>query len=409
MKVLVNCYACSPYQGSEPGMGWNFVKGLSAYHELHVLTESKFEPDLRRYMEEHPDELHSVHFHFISKERHKTLRKIWPPSYYWYYNKWQRKALALAKELDAKLDFDVVHQLNMVGYREPGYLYELGKPLVWGPTGGMCISPWCLLPCMGVYGLLYYGMRNVINLWQMHFRKKVRTMACKADAIIAATQDNCDCFKRLWHREPVIIPEVGLLHFNNHNNVESRGSSKLKICWSGQHTPAKALNLLIEALDLVSCKDRVELHVIGAGKFTQRWKSEATSLNLKNIIWHGWVDHEKAIAIMSESHLFCITSLADLTSTVLLESLSMGLPVVSLNHVGFSNTITDACGIKIDINSKKQVVRDFAAAIDRIEGDEAYRQQLSRGAFERAKDFSWDAKIEEINTIYNSVIAKHQK
>lgn len=42
MRILVNCYACSPYKGSEPGMGWNFVKGLSKYHELFILTESKF-------------------------------------------------------------------------------------------------------------------------------------------------------------------------------------------------------------------------------------------------------------------------------------------------------------------------------------------------------------------------------
>ena len=35
MRILVNCYACSPYKGSEPGMGWNFVKGLSKYHELN--------------------------------------------------------------------------------------------------------------------------------------------------------------------------------------------------------------------------------------------------------------------------------------------------------------------------------------------------------------------------------------
>ena len=407
MKVLVNCYACSPYQGSEPGMGWNFVKGLSAYHELHVLTESKFEPHLRRYMDEHPDELHSVHFHFISKERHKTLRKIWPPSYYWYYNKWQRKALALAKELDAKLDFDVVHQLNMVGYREPGYLYELGKPLVWGPMGGFNITPWRLLPSMGLKGCLFYMMRNLINLWQMNHSSQVKDAVCHSDGIIAATQEDHDTVLRLWNKESVLIPEVGFQPSGNFENRVRKGT--LKVCWSGIHTPRKALNLLLDALSMVDNLSNVELHVIGAGECTRAWKRKACKLGLNNVIWHGWLEKAGAVKVMSHCDVFVITSLSDATSTVLLEALSMGLPVIATNHLGFANVLTDACGIRIDINSKKQVVRDFAAAIVRIEGDEAYRQQLSRGAFERAKDFSWGAKIEKINTIYNSVIAKHQK
>lgn len=66
MRILVNCYACSPYKGSEPGMGWNFVKGLSKYHELFILTESKFKDDLDRYFATNPDEKNNKHFFFIN-------------------------------------------------------------------------------------------------------------------------------------------------------------------------------------------------------------------------------------------------------------------------------------------------------------------------------------------------------
>lgn len=408
MKVLVNCYACSPYKGSEPGMGWNFVKGLAAHHELHVLTESKFEPDLKHYLNEHPDVLPNVHFYFIRKQRHKKLRKIWPPSYYWFYRAWQKEALKLALQLDEKEHFDVVHQLNMVGYREPGFLWKMRKPLVWGPTGGMCISPWCLLPCTGAYGTLYYGMRNIINLWQMHFKRNARIMAKKADAIIAATQDNHDRMKTLWHRDSCIIPEVGLLETKDEDSVHKRGAGRLRICWSGEHTPGKSLNLLLDALSEVEARSNVELHVIGKGRCTERWKAQAQRLHIETITWHGWVERKEAIEIMNECHLFCITSIADLTSTVLLEALSMGLPVIALNHLGFSNTITEHCGIKIDIHSKNQVVHDFANAISRIEADEEFRLMLSHGAYERAKEFSWEGKVQKINAIYEQVVAAHK-
>lgn len=133
-------------------------------------------------------------------------------------------------------------------------------------------------------------------------------------------------------------------------------------------------------------------------------KSLAEKKGLKNIVWYGWMERDKAIEVMKGCHLFCITSMADLTSTVLLEALSYGLPVIAMNRFGFANTITEECGIKIDILSKAQVVRDFAVAIDILYENENKRQTLSKGAFERAKEFSWEKKAEVINDIYQQII-----
>lgn len=190
MKILVNCYACSPFQGSEPGMGWNFISNLSRIHELYIITESKFKADLDRYFEIHPKEKKYYKFYFIEKERHKTLRKFWPPSYYWFYKDWQKKALVLAKELDVKENFDIVHQLNMIGYREPGFFYHLNKPLVWGPIGGFNITPWNFMWTMGVRGFIFYSMRNTINLFQMRFNRRVTKAIDKANALLCATSDD---------------------------------------------------------------------------------------------------------------------------------------------------------------------------------------------------------------------------
>ena len=405
MKVLVSCYACSPYKGSEPGMGWNFVHCLAPMHELHIITESKYEDDLRRYFAEHPDEEQLYHFYFIPRKRFDILRKIWPPSYYWFYRLWQRKVLTFAKQLDKRENFDVIHALNMAGYREPGFLYKLDKPIVWGPVGGFCISPWCLLPSMGGYGMLYYGARNLINIWQMHFKATPRRMAHRADAIIAATQDNHDAIVKLWDRDSVIIPEVGLIESRAESVVQER-DRKLRICWSGQHTPAKTLNLLIEALALAQNRQSIELHVIGQGKSTNRWKRLAERLGLGNIIWHGWVERDEAWRIMKQSHVFCITSVADLTSSVLLEALSFGLPVITLDLFGFSNVVTDSCGVKIPVRSHSQVVADLVRAIDRLADNETERCKLAQGALARSAEFTWINKAKIINDIYNQVLSR---
>lgn len=407
MKVLVSCYACSPYKGSEPGMGWNFVHCLAPMHELHIIIESKYKTDLERYFSEHPDEKNQYHFYFLPRKRYDLLRKIWPPSYYWFYRLWQRKVLTFAKELDAKENFDVVHALNMAGYREPGFLYKLGKPLVWGPVGGFQLSPWPLLPSMGLYGALYYGSRNLINLWQMHLKQTPRQMAHKADAIIAATQDNYDAIERLWQRDSIIIPEAGLTKTVVHTIANRDG--KLKLCWSGQHTPAKTLNILLDALAMTRNKQNVELHVIGQGRSTHRWQRQAGVLHLDNIVWHGWVERIEAWEIMSKCHVFCITSVTDLTSTVLLEALSFGMPVVTFDLFGFSNVVTEDCGIKIPVQSKSQVVQDLAMAIDKIAEDEPLRMRMAQAAMRRAEDYTWEEKAKQISELYTNSVILHKK
>lgn len=403
MKVLVNCYACSPYKGSEPGMGWKFIHELSKVHELHVIVEGeKFKEHIERYYTEHPEEEGQIRFYYLNKIRHRTLRKIWPPSYYWFYKDWQKKALQLAIELDNKEHFDIIHQLNMVGYREPGYLWQIDKPFVWGPIGGFCNSPWKLMGSMGFYGFVYYGMRNLMNSWQMRTKTRVRKAAKKAYQLIAATNDDCLAIKKLYGKDAIIIPEVGLEDIANNELSKREDGQPLRICWSGQHTPGKSLNLLLESLALLKRED-IELHIIGKGAKTNEWKKLAEKYGLKNLHWYGWVERAEALKIMQSCHLFCITSLKDLTSTVLLEALSYGMPTIALDHCGFSNVLHEGCGRKIAIESKKQVVSDFAKVIVEMADNEPLRRKLAEGARARAMEFNWEDKAKTISEIYESV------
>lgn len=402
MKILVNCYACSPYEGSEPGMGWNFVKNLARYHDLHVITESKFQLDLEKYFSIYPNEQKNLTFHFITKNRYKKLRKIWPPSYYWFYKQWQKKALKKAIQLESSHRFDIIHQLNMIGYREPGYLWKINKPFVWGPIGGFHITPWKMLASMGIRGFVFYFFRNIINVLQMHFSERVREAICRSDALISATKEDADTIESLWNRRSNIIPEVGgVSEIAPVTFTDKEG--KFKICWSGVHEPRKSLNLLLDALSLDNNK-LWETHVMGKGSCTKKWKRKARQLALDNIVFHGWTDRQQAVKIMSQCDVFVITSLSDATSTVLLEALSYGLPVIALNHCGFANVLNDHCGIKISVNSEKQIIRDIAQSLNRLYASSELRSSLSTGAVKRVQDFTWEKKVAEINDIYEEIL-----
>jgi len=110
---------------------------------------------------------------------------------------------------------------------------------------------------------------------------------------------------------------------------------------------------------------------------------------------------------MATSHLMLITSLRDLTSTVTVEALALGLPIVCLDHCGFAGVVDDRCGIKVPVTTPAKVVTDLSLAIGRLASDESLRVALAHGAVRRAQDFSWERKAELVDEIYRRKIEEH--
>jgi glycosyltransferase involved in cell wall biosynthesis len=412
LRVIVSAYACSPFGGSEPGVGWGFVAGLAKHHDLWVIVEEeKFREDIERYLAADPDFAQRVRFYFIRKERNRWLRKLWPPSYYWYYHRWHQDAYRLALQLHHDVGFDLAHQLTMVGFREPGLLWKLPVPFVWGPIGGMGVFPWRFLPVVGGYGALYYLGYNLCNRLQMIFLSRSRQAAQVAasglgNGLIAATPENRAGAAKYWGCAGSVLTEVGLPRAPVHQIAERATGEPLRLVWTGLHVPRKALNLALQALSRLRVADvDWELHILGEGQQTAVWQQLAISLGISaRCRWHGWLARERALDLMQRSHVMLITSLRDLTSTVTVEALALGLPIVCLDHCGFAEVVNEHCGIKIPVTSPSQVIEEIARAVVRLATDEPLRQTLAKMARLRALDFAWDVKARSVDRIYRAKV-----
>ncbi len=409
LKVLISAYACSPYKGSEPGVGWGFINVLAQRHDLWVIVEEeKFRADIERHLAENPQFSESVRFLYLKKQRNRLLRKIWPPSYYWYYHRWHEDALALAQSLHKEIGFDITHQLTMVGFREPGYLWKLGVPFVWGPVGGMGLFPWRFLSVVGFYGAVYYLGYNLFNAWQMRFSRRPKLAARLAGGgLIVATPENQVGAEKYWGCPSLLITEVGLPPAPAVKLTGRNTGDPLRLVWTGQHTPGKALNIAMAALARLPENLNWELHVLGKGPRTPHWQQMARQLGLAgHCHFHGWLPRDEALQIMGSSHLMLITSLRDLTSTVTIEALARGLPIVCLDHCGFAGVVDETCGIKVPVKAPESAVEGMAVAIQRLTEDEAFRFELAKGAVLRAQEFSWEKKAEAVDRIYQMKMAE---
>jgi glycosyltransferase involved in cell wall biosynthesis len=255
---------------------------------------------------------------------------------------------------------------------------------------------------------VYFACRNVINTlqkWLLPGPKRAMRKAAETGSVIAATEGIRREIKRWYGVESTVICEIGPPGEVATGITERQPGEPLRIAWSGLHLPRKALPLLLEAL--VGAKTDWRLTVLGTGPCTRKWKKHAEKLGISGRIeWTGKLPRDEAVRRMHGAHVFVITSLQDLTSTVLLEALSQGVPVVCLDHCGFSNVVTEECGIKVRMESPRQVIEDLGLALERLGEDEGLRRRLAAGALERIKDFSWEKKAEVVDRIYRGIVER---
>lgn len=405
LKVLVEAYTCSPDRGSEPGLGWNIVSRLAKKNEVYaIVEEGKWRQEIEAYLAEHPQETQHLHFRYIKRERHPLLRKIWPPSYYWTYRRWLRRAYEEALRWDEEEHFDLVHHVTMAGYRAPGYLWKMKKVFIWGPIGGLNNTAYSLLPGLGLRGALFFLGRNLFNLRDKYLNLDVRHAAKSAAAILCSTEQGVEDVRHIWGRDAEYFCELGI-HSDTAlpSPCAHSAGAPFRIAWVGLLTARKALPFLLRALK--KCPFPVELHVVGDGEMREKWQKQAETCPPQHrIMFHGWAPHPQVLDIIKNCHAACITSVRDDTSSVTFEYLQNGIPVIALRHCGFGSVVNESCGIRIPISTPGHIVTRLAQAIRRLAEDEEFRLKLSHGAIERVRHYSWDTKIDYLNALYQRVL-----
>jgi glycosyltransferase involved in cell wall biosynthesis len=402
VKVLACAYACNPLHGSEDGVGWGWINAIARNHEVWVLTDGVYRSDIEAVTGRSSDRYGNLHFVYVPRRRWLTLEKLWPPAYLATYRIWQRDAYRVARELHEKVRFDLVHVVTFVGFRIPGPFFRLDVPFVWGPIGGLENTRWRFLPWLGPYGALYYACRNIVNTLHKRFLPLPKqAFRAARGGIIAATSAIQREIRRWYGEDSVVICEVGIPPEVAREHSRRNPDEPLRLCWSGLHLPGKALPLLLEALARVSPRVKWRLDILGAGPCMEKWRRRARRLRIDgNCHWHGQVPRAQALEIVGDSHVFVTTSVKDLTSTVVVEALAQGVPVVCPDHCGFSDAVDESCGLKLPVDAPRKFIAALSLAIERLYGDEALRSRLAAGAISRVHMFSWEEKASRLNAIY---------
>lgn len=171
-RILLLAYGCSPYRGSEPAIGWHTALEAGKRFDTWAICEGSprhialVDAWVRRH-----GPVPGVTFRFLPHTRLEYALRRAPGGYYPAYNLWHRRAFREAVRLHRRIGFDLAHQVNLNTFREPGYLWRLGIPFVWGPVGGTQNYPARFLARAGAGGAVREGARSLLNVLQLRLTR----------------------------------------------------------------------------------------------------------------------------------------------------------------------------------------------------------------------------------------------
>ncbi len=403
-KILLITFDISPYRGSEASVSWNYVTNMNQYYMLYVIY-AKGEEEIKDYCE--TNKIENVSFICIPNKMpfgNGVLRLV---SNYFNFKRWHHDVYKYAKIFCKSHEIDIIHYLNPIGFKEPGFCWKIDVPYVWGPMKGVDNRPFPLYPALSYQGKINALTRRFFHNIALRCSYRVCCAIKRADVIFSAVPNTVKQLNRIHNCESIYLPENGIMKMYTNSPIYYDGIEPLRLIWIGAIVETKGLTILLDAL---KCLKPVNWHldVIGAGRQEAKCKQIAKSYSILNrITWHGQIKRNQVFEILRHSHLHIITSLGEGNPTIIWEAMSFGVPTMTLDHCGMSAVICEKCGIKIKIHSYRQVVQDIAQNINEIIERPSLIEKFSLGVLECSKKFMWASRLGLYRNVYDKVIDKY--
>ncbi len=325
MRVLLSAYACEPGKGSEPEVGFRTLLAAAAHHEVWVLTRQNNLVSIRDAVRDTRWEhrIHPVGFEAGRGPLWAKQRGLLPVQA--YYDLWQREAGKVAESLHADVHFDIAHHITFASYWARIGLLSLPIPRVLGPLGGGVDSPPGFEAVLGRRGLAAERRRRTAR-WvsiQMHpIEDDERSLVLVQNQ---ETAKRIDVPSRVVSNATVVAVDAA---------PDQPSSRDPIIAVVGRLIPWKAGILAVRVLASLADQD-ARLVFFGTGPERLRIWNEAQNLSVADRVeFAGHTPRRLLLDSIARASVVLHPALREEAGLAVAESLSLGTPVVFLDHGG---------------------------------------------------------------------------
>lgn len=407
--ILITAYAVNPYKGSEDGMGWNFISQAARFNKVIAVTRRNNREHIEKYLKENfAPHFDNISFLYYDLPEWARFWKRKSRGALFYYYLWQFFLPRVVKK--HSIEFDIAHNLNFHNDWTPSWLWECGKPFVWGPIGHHPRIPRrFMIPFHGVLASIKdeikWRVKKTLWLADPFLNKTVKS----ADVILAMNSD-VEKVLSLKNKNVVRFPSVGseslrsdTLHLKRQFTVLSAGRF---VALKGFDV---ALLSFAQFYHKVAEEQRkyVKMVIVGKGPSKELMQHLAAQKKISQAVtFIDWVEREEMKALYNQSSVFLFPS-HEGAGMVVAEALSCGLPVVCIDNIGPGELADDSCGIRVPYSDYSRTINELSQALHHLYVNPDDLKKLSSGALRRfSSSFDWNRKGEMLNDIYESIAPK---
>jgi glycosyltransferase involved in cell wall biosynthesis len=421
MKILVVGYACNPYGGSEPGVGWTAVCRIARSHDVCVLTDihNKAGWDQGETEGRIPS---NVKVRFLRDRSACSENRFIAHLQSWLnYRSFNHQVLAAARAWHAEEMFDLCHQVTIAGWRMPSPLWQLPVPFVWGPIGGAGYIPSDFRSMLSPAARLFESARDINTF--ISSRSKAFRLCIRNTAVVFAANEETELFLKPFRGErPLIrlpiasLPEDKVERFRRpsktwlelpssspwlgHPVPASNPAPPLRLFAGGNMEGRKGLSLALKALAIVK-QAGVDFHytIAGGGPEIPAMKILARQLGLENQVeFHQGFSGDDYLRALHSTDVYFLPSFRESTPVTLLEAYLAGCYPVVADTSAQGEIVRLAGGHAVPVETMDSLIEGLAQAILWCAGHRKELPELAAASAMRIADhFSsdrYDATLE---------------
>jgi glycosyltransferase involved in cell wall biosynthesis len=404
IHICISAYSCDPTRGSEPGIGWNFVREVARRHRVWAVTRRKNEAVISAELQRSPlSKLRMVYFDLpkplLAWKKGQVGIEV-------YYRLWQTLTRKLIEDLHRDVRLDLTQHVTFGRYWAPTALADVSTPFVWGPVGGGETAPAAFQRDFDRRGQVYEFVRHQARRCG-EAAPSVRRAARRTALGLAVTEETRARLLSIGTRRVELFSAMGLDHvaYESLSRMPVAPAPPLRFISMGRLLHWKGFHLGLKAFSAAAIPQS-EYWIVGDGPERANLTNLVRRLGLTDRV-HLWGSQTRpgALEMLAACHVLVHPSLHDSGGWVCLEAMAAGRPVVCLDLGGPAEQVTDRTGIKVVANNPEQAVSDLARAMTVLGTNPDIRHAMGEAGRERVQDeYIWEKKGERLDALYSSVL-----
>lgn len=206
-------------------------------------------------------------------------------------------------------------------------------------------------------------------------------------------------------KEPITEVSVDITDIKSSCNAKSKNEVCVFLV-AGRMIYRKGIDFLFDALMRIPLETKYQVRVVGDGSELEHLRRRCKdNLNLsEHVRCLGAIPYMEMEKEYASANVFIMPSIRETTGTVLLEAMSKGIPVITINKFGGATLFDENTGWLYDGNTKEEYIENLKKAILEciMNPDEVEKRGMN--ARKRAENYTWQEKNRRYQEIYSELL-----